>query len=366
MPGENPEPPAEAAPEIPKDAVKLIFLDVDGVICCNGVGRLEEDKLQRIKHVVQQTDAKVVLSTDWRRDASLKATITGALETRGISVIGATRKGAPLKPIRPQEITGWLDAYSQKRTVSEWVAVDDRELIMEMGGERLRGHFVNTSFASGLTDRLAERMIAVLNGEHEQGMGGAFVRAEMQRAANRAAGGRGRGRTPSPGRRAAAAPAAEGAASAPAAEKPKAGGGFAAAVATLPGGSRSSVPAGATTPSSDGSSTPSRFGGNTTPGGLRAGGPRGNASPSRGPRVGNPYAGHGNASPASQKARASAFGAAPAGLMSPTCARATAGEHQPRFGAKPSTPGAGGARGKAPAAAEPQPPAAAAEEAAAA
>ena len=49
--------------------------------------------------------------------------------------------------------------------------VDDRELIGEMGGDRLKGHFVNTSFASGLTDRAAERMIAVLNGDHEQGMG---------------------------------------------------------------------------------------------------------------------------------------------------------------------------------------------------
>ena len=46
-----------------------------------------------------------------------------------------------------------------------------------MGGDRLKGHFVNTSFASGLTDRAAERMIAVLNGDHEQGMGAFALRA---------------------------------------------------------------------------------------------------------------------------------------------------------------------------------------------
>ena len=93
---EGPEPPAAAAGEAPADGIKIIFLDVDGVICCNGAGRLEVDKLARIEDVVKKTDAKVVLSTDWRRDPSLKAHITTALNERGISVIGATRKGAPL------------------------------------------------------------------------------------------------------------------------------------------------------------------------------------------------------------------------------------------------------------------------------
>jgi hypothetical protein len=123
--------PASNPDDLPP--VKLIFLDVDGVICCNGYGRLEEEKLQRIKTIVEKTEAKVVLSTDWRRDATLKATITAALAEKGAQVIGATRKGAPLKPIRPQEITQWLDHFVAKRTVSEWVAVDDRDLISEMG-----------------------------------------------------------------------------------------------------------------------------------------------------------------------------------------------------------------------------------------
>ena len=157
----------------PANAVKLIFLDVDGVICCNGRGRLEEDKLQRIQTVVERTQARVVLSTDWRRDAGLKKEITEALQNRGITVIGATRKGVPTQPIRPKEITGWLDSYiaDKNRAVSHWVAVDDRDLISEQGGDRMKGHFVNTSFASGLNEKAMERMVAVLSGDEEQGHG---------------------------------------------------------------------------------------------------------------------------------------------------------------------------------------------------
>ena len=336
------------------DAIKIIFLDVgtlrtpshshgapeansephldcasapraDGVICCNGMGRLEEDKLSRLRKVAHETGAKVVLSTDWRRDLSLKATITGALTDRGMSVIGATRKGPPLKPIRPQEITGWLDGFLGKpnHAVSQWVAVDDRELIGEIGGERLKGHFVNTSFASGLSDRVAERMVAVLNGDHDQGMGHFAARTVENRRAG------GRGRSPSPGRRGRSG--APSAASAPsmAATSPARTGGFAAA--TAPGGAHSSLAA------ADGPPTPSRaMAATMTPGGRlgREGG--GRRTPA-------------GQSPASSAARNAAFGRSKPGLVSPTCARvydASAPGAAPAAPAAaapaPRTPGSGG------------------------
>jgi len=295
---------------IAADAIKIVFLDIDGVICCNGQGRLEQDKLTRLKKVCQETGAKVVLSTDWRRDATLKATVTGCLTDLGMTVIGATRKGPPLKPIRPQEITGWLDGYLQKKgagAVSEWVAVDDRELISEIGGDRLKGHFVNTSFATGLTDRAADRMIAVLNGDHEQGMGAYAVRAEMARRA-----GAGK-RTPSPARRGRAeAPAAEAPAATPkSATAPSRGGGFAAATV---GGMHSSLP-GAAVNGGRGSRS------NLAPSAARAGG----GSPARRSLAGGDGAAGrpGTQSPASAAARNAAFGRSKPGLVSPTCARLT-------------------------------------------
>ena len=41
---------------------KVIFLDIDGVICCNNAGKLEESKLSELKRIVQATNAKVVRS----------------------------------------------------------------------------------------------------------------------------------------------------------------------------------------------------------------------------------------------------------------------------------------------------------------
>ena len=96
--------------------LKLIFLDVDGVICCNGAGRLEVDKLKRISMVVEKTGAKIVLSTDWRRSPPLKERVTRVLaQDVGVSVIGATMQGPVLRPVRPREIVSWLEGYEHER-----------------------------------------------------------------------------------------------------------------------------------------------------------------------------------------------------------------------------------------------------------
>jgi hypothetical protein len=39
--------------------VAAIFLDIDGVICCNLAGRLEESKLLALHEIVKATSAKV-------------------------------------------------------------------------------------------------------------------------------------------------------------------------------------------------------------------------------------------------------------------------------------------------------------------
>ena len=325
---EGPEPPAAAAGEAPADGIKIIFLDVDGVICCNGAGRLEVDKLARIENVVKKTDAKVVLSTDWRRDPSLKAHITTALNERGISVIGATRKGAPLRPIRPQEIAGWLDAYTggeRPRKVSQWVAVDDRELLSEFGGDRLKGHFVNTSFASGLTDKAAERMVAVLNGDAEQGMGAhtALREREARRFGSPAVsrgGGRG-GRDASPAR----------------------GRGRGGAARRRPGLARRRVPIRQIRPAWRGRNAA------TAPGGAsrlwaRAGSARPRRLARGRRRLRRPAA---RANSRGKAARTQAFGnGVRPGFMSPTCARSGGGSSS-----RPSTPGRGGGDGIVPSAA---------------
>ena len=105
------------------------------VICCNQFGRLEDRKLQLLRSVVQQTGAKVVLSTDWRRVPKLKTQLIGTLRDYGMEVIGATPMRPPWQPVRPQEILDWLTAYNQQAVdvnaepITMFVAVDDRPLL---------------------------------------------------------------------------------------------------------------------------------------------------------------------------------------------------------------------------------------------
>ena len=128
-----------------QEIMKAIFLDIDGVICCNQFGRLEDRKLQLLRQVVQQTGAKIVLSTDWRRVPKLKSQLIGTLRDYGMDVIGATPMRAPRQPVRPQEITDWCASYNQQALangadpITTFVAVDDRSLLQEAGGEGLRG-----------------------------------------------------------------------------------------------------------------------------------------------------------------------------------------------------------------------------------
>jgi len=158
---------------------RVIFLDIDGVICCNMVGHLEETKLAELSRIVTATGAKVsatalftrlsvwhdmtdcrrgptgcavshgpptpsgslfdprsplsqvVLSTDWRRHAHLKKQLRDVLGRMGIDVIGATPMRHMFHPVRPQEILSWL--AKSTHVIGAWVAIDDRDLLHESG-----------------------------------------------------------------------------------------------------------------------------------------------------------------------------------------------------------------------------------------
>ena len=140
----------------------LIFLDIDGVICCNMAGRLEESKLEVLNEIVKATAAKVVLSTDWRQQAVLKRQVIAAQKRFDIETIGATPMRAMFQPIRPEEITEWIAANGAAAGMEGWVAIDDRDLVNERGGRELVGHFVHTHPNTGLTKRLADAAIAIL------------------------------------------------------------------------------------------------------------------------------------------------------------------------------------------------------------
>jgi len=103
---------------------------------------------------------QVVLSTDWRRQAHLKQQLREVLARMNIDCIGATPMRAMFHPVRPLEITAWLARSTH--SITDWVAIDDRDLLHENGGAALQGHFVRTHPASGLTSALADKAIKIL------------------------------------------------------------------------------------------------------------------------------------------------------------------------------------------------------------
>ena len=53
------------------------------------------------------------------------------------------------------EIKEWLDRHED---VQEWIAIDDDNLLKEIGGDFVRGHFVKTEFSSALKSKREEEM----------------------------------------------------------------------------------------------------------------------------------------------------------------------------------------------------------------
>ena len=123
----------------------LLFLDVDGVICCNQNGALETDKLQNLVRVAKETGCKICLSSNWRLYDDLREYLYQQLALLGIECIGTTPDAGEAnhgEPMRPCEIGAWIKFWNQGTTrpkIQTFVAVDDRPLTQENGGAFLRG-----------------------------------------------------------------------------------------------------------------------------------------------------------------------------------------------------------------------------------
>ena len=119
--------------------------------------------------VCQETGAKVCLSTNWRLHDDLRNRLYTELAAYGCECVGSTpnaNEAALQVGMRPLEIRAWVERWNEiagRPPVGMFVAVDDRALLGEEGGDWLRGRFVQTNFTTGLTERVASRLIAVLH-----------------------------------------------------------------------------------------------------------------------------------------------------------------------------------------------------------
>lgn len=136
------------------DAVKIVFLDFDGVINSYHDNRffpghemsvLDPQRIGYVQRICDRTGAKVVLSTAWREHFDMK-TLKRFLRRRGLKaeVIGRTPSYDGVD--RGFEVEGWLRKTSLK--VESFVCLDDLDEFRMM-----REHHVHTDPLKGLEPR---------------------------------------------------------------------------------------------------------------------------------------------------------------------------------------------------------------------
>lgn len=152
--------------------IKVLFLDVDGVLCLNEYATLQPELLANLQLVVENTGCVIVVSSDWRMYPTKLRELTRALKLRSIRTIGKTRPWTtPEANERPNEIKHFLNSFREKMKrqgkpfrIKRWCAVDDRDLSVEEGGEICGpNRFVRTDPQTGLTFEVAMKIVNALN-----------------------------------------------------------------------------------------------------------------------------------------------------------------------------------------------------------
>ncbi len=159
--------------------MKIVFLDVDGVLNYRGCGSyygsvyfVAKEKIQLLAEIIYATDAKIVLTSTWRYgamdlalgtesfEADLYVALTGALEEYGLEIYDYTGED---KEIRGLEIESWIAGAEKKPET--FVILDD----LDAGQFGQYGNsLVQTDFWTGLEEYHAELAIQMLNEKSEE------------------------------------------------------------------------------------------------------------------------------------------------------------------------------------------------------
>lgn len=155
--------------------MKVIFLDIDGVLNCDTsksycgmyVG-VDADKIRRLARIVEETGAKIVLSSDWR-DGWYKAGTQSRLAkylNRKLWKIGKliisdkTRQSDRFSVFeRACEIEDYLEAHPD---IECYVVLDDNMFDDFYDNPVIEKRLVLTDCKVGLTDDDADKAIKIL------------------------------------------------------------------------------------------------------------------------------------------------------------------------------------------------------------
>lgn len=133
--------------------MRVIFLDVDGVLnsqqwalkmFAEGVRVYAEDMLdphalRLLKRLVDESNAKLVVSSSWRSIPQSMKALADQLDQYGMKVYDVTPR---VGETRGKDITAWLNRHPGKH---QYVILDDDSDMDEHAG-----HLVQTTFREGL------------------------------------------------------------------------------------------------------------------------------------------------------------------------------------------------------------------------
>jgi hypothetical protein len=134
---------------------KLIFLDCDGVINKSGSDPIDDGLMDNLSRIVEETGAKIVISSTWRLYQDFHNGIRLALQERGIDVVGATPEIHDAQ--RHEEISQWLEATNPSEF--KYAVIDDNR------GAAGDHPYFGTTMSYGLTPEIADKVIKHLNSE---------------------------------------------------------------------------------------------------------------------------------------------------------------------------------------------------------
>ena len=161
------------------EKIKLIFLDIDGVLnylnCKAKVGSylgIEDKKLSFVKKIVDSTNAKIVITSAWKenwfqdkKDKDKQDDLANYLDMKfakfNLEIFGTTYGDDPFnKGLTIKQYIKLIKAFSYK--VKSFVIIDDETFDFKKEG--LKPYLVKTDFnTGGLNENHVKKAIEILN-----------------------------------------------------------------------------------------------------------------------------------------------------------------------------------------------------------
>eukprot|EP01083_Nonionella_stella_P120467 361018_1 len=150
--------------KINRTCIKVLFLDVDGVLnhqfteWNENTRGIEDHLVKYLKMILDKTRCKIVLSTTWRLYPQYKCILLDVLQTRGdVNVMDVVIGQTPDIPHckRPTEILRFIEQYNandlNKYQICSYCIIDDLPLFKYPDSSFLDGHFVQTDKKTGIS-----------------------------------------------------------------------------------------------------------------------------------------------------------------------------------------------------------------------